>query len=152
MCHACQLGKSHKLPFIPSTTIYTKPLELLVSDLWGPCPTPSHNGFIYYVTFVDAYSRFTWIYFLKTKSDLYGSFLHFKAQAELQLNTKIKMLQTDWGGEYRSLTSYLNQHGIVLRNTCPYTSQQNGIVERKHRHVVETGLTLLAQAGIPLTY
>lgn len=59
-------------------------------------------------------------------------------------------LPTDGGGEYRSLHSFLDQHGLKLRQTCPYTFEQNGIAERKHRHIVETGLTLLAQAGIPL--
>lgn len=101
---------------------------------------------------MDSYTRFTLIYFLKVKFDLYASFLHFKAQAELQLNTDLLVLQTDWGGEYRKLNSYLNQHGVIFRQTCPYTSEQNGIVERKHRHVVETGLTLLAQAGMPFIY
>lgn len=90
--------------------------------------------------------------FSKAKSDLYASFFHFKAQAELQLNTRLMMLQTDWGGEYRRLNSYVRQNGIIFRQTCPYTSEQNGIVERKHRHIVETGLTLLAQADIPFIY
>lgn len=80
LCHACQLGKSHKPPFFSSNTVYSKPLALVVSDLWGPSPTPSQNGCKYYVTYVDAFSRFTWIYFLKAKSELYNSFQHFKAQ------------------------------------------------------------------------
>lgn len=55
-------------------------------------------------------------------------------------------------GEHRKLTSSHDQHGIIFRQTCPYTSQQNGIVERKHKYIVEKGLTLLAQAGIPFIY
>lgn len=101
---------------------------------------------------MDAFTRFTWIYFLKEKSNLYSSFLHFKAQAELQFNTKLLALQIDEIGEYRRLISFLDQHGIMFRQACPYTSEQNGIVERQHRHIVENGLTLLAQAGIPLNY
>lgn len=66
LCTACQLGESHKLPFPSSSTTYTKPLELVVSDLWSPSPTISHNGYKYYVTFVDLYTIFTWIYFLKS--------------------------------------------------------------------------------------
>lgn len=142
LCNACQLGKSHKLSFPSSSTTYTKPLELVVLDLWGLSPTISHNGCKYYVTFVDSYIRFTWIYFLKAKFDLYASFLHFNAQAVLQLNTRLLILQTDWGEEYRRLNSYLAQNGIIFHQTCPRTSEQNDIVERKHRHIVKTGFTL----------
>lgn len=69
-----------------------------------------------------------------------------------QFNTNIKALQTNWGGEYRSLSSYLASNGITHRISCPYTSQQNGKVERKNRHVVEVGLSLMAHASISLTY
>ncbi|KAK4274806.1 hypothetical protein QN277_017979 [Acacia crassicarpa] len=71
---------------------------------------------------------------------------------ENQFNTKIKALQCDMGSEYKPFTLIANSHGIQMRYTCPYTSQQNGRAERKHRHIVETGLTLLAQAQMPLHY
>ena len=76
----------------------------------------------------------------------------FKAQAELQFGCKLKTFQTDWGGEFRSLKTYFEQNGIIHRLSCPHTSKQNGIIERKHRHIVELGLTLLAQASLPLKY
>ena len=59
ICSACQLGKSHNLPFPISQIVYTKPLQLVVSDLWGPAPINSSYGFNYYVSFADAYSRYT---------------------------------------------------------------------------------------------
>jgi len=64
--------------------------------------------------------------------------------------TKIKQFQSDNGGEYTSkqFKDYLSQSGILYRLSCPHTSQQNGISERKHRHIVEVGLTLLAQSGL----
>jgi hypothetical protein len=68
------------------------------------------------------------------------------------LNTKIKAIQSDWGGEYQRLHKYFQSTGINHRVTCPHTHQQNGLVERKHRHIVETGLTLLAQAQLPLRF
>ena len=71
----------------------------MFSDLWGPSHITSTNGFLYCVTFIDAFSRFTWIYLLKNKSDTFTVFKQFKAMAELQFNTKIKSLQTDWGGK-----------------------------------------------------
>uniref|UniRef100_A0A803P961 Integrase catalytic domain-containing protein n=1 Tax=Cannabis sativa TaxID=3483 RepID=A0A803P961_CANSA len=74
----------------------------------------------------------------------------FKAEVELQLGTKLKSLQTDWGGEYRSFIPFLNQLGVIHRHPCPTTHEQNGLAERKHRHIVENGLTLLAHASMPL--
>lgn len=56
------------------------------------------------------------------------------------------------GREFRFFESFLEQEGIIIRYVCPYIHHQNGKVERKHRYVVETGLTLLAQASIPLKF
>ena len=86
-------------------------------------------------------------YFLKSKAEVKQVFISFKSLVDNQFNVKIKMLQSDWGGEYQGLTSYLRDCGIHHRVSCPYTPQQNGLVERKHRHIVEMGLALLAQAG-----
>ncbi|TXG62656.1 hypothetical protein EZV62_009650 [Acer yangbiense] len=69
-----------------------------------------------------------------------------------QLPNKLKCLQADLGTEFKHLIPFLKQNGITFRTSCAYTHQQNGVPERKHRHVVETGLTLLAQAQMPLTF
>lgn len=69
-----------------------------------------------------------------------------------QYQTNIKALQTDWGGEYHSLSSFLASHGISHRISCPYTLQQSGKVERKNRHVLEVGLSILAHSFVPLKY
>lgn len=151
-CIACCMGKAHRLPSSPSSLIYSTPLELVFSDLWGPAPITSFGGFTYYVTFVDAYSKYTWIYFLKTKSETLQVFKHFKALVELQLHTKIKAFQSDWGGEFRPFKSYLAELGITHRLICPHTHHQNGVIERKHRHIVETGLSLLAHASMPMKF
>uniref|UniRef100_A0A803NRU8 Integrase catalytic domain-containing protein n=1 Tax=Cannabis sativa TaxID=3483 RepID=A0A803NRU8_CANSA len=95
---------------------------------------------------------FTWIYLLKNKSEALKTFLHFKTEAELQLGKKIKVFQSDWGGEYRNFSEPLKQAGIVHRHPCPTTHEQNGLVERKHRQIVEHGLSLLAQASMPLKF
>lgn len=61
------------------------------------------------------------------------------------------MVQSDWGGEYRKLFTFPTHKGIVHQLSCPHTREQNGTVERKHRHIVEMGLTLLAHASLSLT-
>ena len=152
VCSACCLGKAHRLPSHPSTSIYTRPLELVYIDLWGPASTVSSCGFQYFLTIVDAYSKFTWIYPIKYKSDTYHTFVQFKTMIELQLGIQIKAVQSDWGGEFRALTKLFQEKGVLHRITCPHTHHQNGSVERKHRHIVEIGLTMLAHANLPLSY
>jgi transposase InsO family protein len=100
--------------------------------------------------FIDDISRFTWLYPIANKSNVFNSFVQFRLLVEKQFSSPIKCLQTDNGREYISslLTRYLMENGILHRRTCPHTSQQNGIVERKHRHIVDMGLTLLAQSGL----
>ncbi|KAH9779268.1 retrovirus-related pol polyprotein from transposon RE1 [Citrus sinensis] len=142
----------HKLHFPITETKTKNPLELLHTDLWGPSPTPSIQGYKYYVSFVDDFTRFTWIFPLKTKADTFQVFKIFKAQVEKQLDKPIKCLQSDWGGEYRSFVHFLHETGIQFRHSCPYTHNQNGLVERKHRHITELGLTLLAQAKLPIKF
>ncbi|KAG8483654.1 hypothetical protein CXB51_023307 [Gossypium anomalum] len=149
-CVACPLGKAHKLPFARSLSEYSKPLQLVVADVWGPAPVSS-NGFRYYVAFTDAHSRYTWLYFLHTKSEVLSVFSIFHKQAERSLGCQLLALQTDGGGEFQALKSYLAHHGIRHRITCPYSSEQNGLVERKHRQIVEKGLSMLAHASMPLS-
>jgi len=76
---------------------------------------------------------------------------HFLS-AEKTENCKIKQVQSDWCSEFHPFTNYLAYHGIVHRLICPHTHHQNGVIERKHRHIVELGLTLLHQASLPLHF
>jgi hypothetical protein len=96
ICDACQQGKSHQLPFSESSRVVKHPLELVFSDVWGPAQT-SVNGHNYYISFIDAYSRFTWLYLIKHKSDVFDVFLQFQAHVEGLLQHKILHVQSDWG-------------------------------------------------------
>lgn len=87
-CEACQFGKSHALPFKSSTSHSEKPLYLIHTDLWGPAPIASTEGYKYYVCFVDDYSRFSWIFPLHAKSEAFNAFLKFKVMAENLFDTK----------------------------------------------------------------
>ena len=150
LSNACQFGKCYMqhFPFIDTTTI--QPLELLHADLWGPAPLLSSQGYHYYLSILDDFTRFTWIFPLVTKSQALQTFIEFQHMIEKCLSRKIKCLQTDWGGEFRQFLPYLAEQGIQFRHPYPYIHHQNGKIERKHRHMVETGLTLLAQAHLPL--
>jgi histone deacetylase 1/2 len=147
----CQQGKTHQLPSSLSTHVTTTPPEIIYSDVWGLAQT-SVSGHQFYVSFVDAYSRFTWLFLLKHKSDVFQIFFQFQQHVERLLNKKIIHVQSDWGGEYHRLNKFFADIGISHRVSCPHTHQQNGTAERKHRHIVETGLTLLAHASVPFHF
>ncbi|GMJ03321.1 hypothetical protein HRI_004001300 [Hibiscus trionum] len=151
ICKACQAGKSHVLPFHDSTTVYSSAFDLVEIDLWGPTAENS-NGFLYYISFVDLHTRHCWIYLLKRKSEASAAFNLFHALVRNHYNNTIKAIQTDGGSEFFFLDNLLPSLGIQRRITYPYTSQQNGVVERKHRHITEMALTLLAQASMPLKF
>ncbi|KAG8499323.1 hypothetical protein CXB51_005887 [Gossypium anomalum] len=127
VCVACQQGKSHKLPFSRSNTKYVDLFELVVSDLWGaavPC-----EGNLYYVSFLDMTSRFTWIYLIRRKSQAVECFSQFQMMVFTQFGKHIKQFQSDWGGEFPAFSSVLANQGILHRVSCPYTSEQNGVAE-----------------------
>jgi histone deacetylase 1/2 len=131
--------------------VSTTPLQLVFSDVWGPAPT-SVGRHDYYVSFIDDYSKFTWIYLLKKKSDVLSAFINFQKLVERKLGKKIITVQSDWGGEYVKLNTFFQAHGISHHVSCPHAHQQNGSAERKHRHIVEVGLALLANAHMPLKF
>ncbi|KAH9699143.1 retrovirus-related pol polyprotein from transposon RE2 [Citrus sinensis] len=142
----------HRLHFPATKTKTKQPLAILHTNLWRPATVVSIQGYKYYVSFVDDFTRFTWIFSLKTKDETLHVFKIFKAQVEKQLEQPIKCLQFDWGGEFRPFTKYLQEKGIEFRHYCPYTHNQNGLVERKHIYITESGLTLLAQAKLPIKF
>ena len=93
VCDACQRAKSRQLPYNASHRVPSMPLELIHSDVWGPA-IASSGGYKYYVSFVDDYSHFCWIYLLKHKSDVEQVFYAFQAHVERLLDTKIKAVQS----------------------------------------------------------
>lgn len=105
---------------------------------------------LYYLLMI-AQSSFGFI-FLSLKSQVFDIFVTFRQMICTQFNCDIKSLQTDWGGEYRTVPTYLQQHGIIHRISYPHTHEHNGAVERCNQIIVENGLTLLAQSSLPHTF
>jgi hypothetical protein len=99
VCEPCQLGKSKQLPFQPSPRISLCPLDLIHSDVWS-YSTKSLGGCLYYVLFIDDFSRFTWLYPIHNKLDVFQVFVQFKSLVENQFSSSIKQFQCDGGGEY----------------------------------------------------
>ena len=134
-CEACLSAKSHRVSFHPSTTRCQKPFALVHSDVWGPAPVEIHSGIKWFVLFVDDYTRVTWLYVMKNKSEVFSVFRCFRKMVETQYSAKIQILRTDNGGEYSSneFQEYIKMHGMIQETSCPQTPQQNGIAERKDR-------------------
>ena len=153
-CTFCISAKMHKLPLSKHEISSTSMLQIVHTDVWGLAPLTSLFGYNFYVFFIDDYTRFKWFFLLKQKSDLFTVFKHFKNLVENQYSTKIKVLRSDNGGEYLSsqFQSFCSNHGILHQTSCPHVPQQNGIFERKHRHLVETGLALLYKSHLPLNF
>lgn len=150
-CSECLLNKSHKLPFSQNSIISTKPLEYIYTDVWSS-PIISFDNFKYYLVLVDHFSRYTWLYPLQKKSQVKEVFISFKSLVENKFQTKIGTLFSENGGEFIALRGFLSDNGITHLTSPPHTPEHNGLAERKHRHVVETGLTLLSTASIPKEY
>ncbi|TXG69099.1 hypothetical protein EZV62_004034 [Acer yangbiense] len=128
-CDSCKLGKLHKLPFQRINITAKTPLELVYSDVWGPAPMLSAEGYRYYIAFVDAYTRFTWIFPLKLKSDAFQAFVKFKNSIELQLDRKIKCFQADmevYATKVISVSAlqvcrvYISRHVVFNEQKFPY--------------------------------
>ena len=98
-CKGCAQGKNINNPFPKSVTKTKGTLELIHSDVCGPMPSISLSLYEYYVTFIDDYSRKTWIYFLKNKSEVFGKFKEFKSLVENHSEKRIKTLRLDNGGD-----------------------------------------------------
>jgi transposase InsO family protein len=95
--------------------------------------SPSLSGCLYYVIFIDDYSRKCWIYLLKAKSDTFDKFKEYKAFIEKKIGKHIRALRTDNGREFETLwfEDFYKSAGIKRQLTMPYNPQQNGVVERK---------------------
>ncbi|KAI3719151.1 hypothetical protein L6452_20045 [Arctium lappa] len=154
ICLPCQLAKAQRLPFNNNIKRASNPLDLIHCDLWGPSPVLSVDHYRYYVAFIDDYSRFCWLYPLRTKSEFYNALLIFMQFVQTHFSRKIKVFQSDGGTEFvnHRVRSLFDQNGTLHRLSCPYTPQQNGRAERKHRHIVETGLAMLFNSKLPASY
>ena len=139
------LGNFSKASFPSSDTRSAGILDLVHTNVCGPMTRRSLSGCEYYLTFIDEYSRKTWIYFLKAKSEVFTRFQEFRALVEDQSRKRMKVLWSDNGGEYssRQFVDFCAQHGIRRQMTVPYNPQQNGVAERKNRAIIGAARSML---------
>ena len=120
-------------------------LGLINYDISGKIPTTSLNGYQYVLTFIDYFSRYTWAFFIKKKSEVLEKFIELKALIENASGKKIKTLRSDNGKEYVSneLLEICSDNGIQIQHSVPYTPEKNGVVERKNRSLKEMTTCML---------
>ena len=133
----CPLAKQSRLPFCHSVISSVKPFKLIHCDIWGRYRHSSISGAFYFLTIVDDYSRFTWIFLMSHKSEAQSLLKNFFFNYVLtQFASHIKIFRSDNGGKFISLCTFFNDHGVIFQHSCFYTPQQNEVVERKHRHIL----------------
>jgi hypothetical protein len=149
-CHACVQSKQTRKPHKAAEPRNLAPLELVHSDLCEMNGVLTKGGKRYFMTFIDDCTRFCYVYLLKTKDEALNFLKAYKAEAENQLERKIKRLRSDRGGKYFANTfdEFCVEHGIVHERTPPYSPQSNGIAERKKRTLTELVNAMLDTAEL----
>jgi len=154
ICEPCIAGKQHRHNIPRTATRRNKPLALIHTDLKGPMPVATPEGFRYWITFIDDSKRFWTVYFLKKKSDAFTAFKAYKAYAEKALGMQIMMTRDDKGGEYmgKEYEKFCVDHGISRQHTEPNEPHQNGVAERANRDIADGATTLLVEAKLPPSF
>nr|GEZ33743.1 hypothetical protein [Tanacetum cinerariifolium] len=144
---ACAMGKSTKKTHKPkSEDTNQEKLYLLHMDLCGPMRKK------YILVIVDDYSRFTWVKFLRSKDETPTFIIKFLKMIQVRLNVLVRRIRTDNGTEFvtQTLRDYYEEVGISHETSVACSSQQNGVVERRNRTLIEAARTMLIYAQAPL--
>ncbi|GJY87166.1 retrovirus-related pol polyprotein from transposon TNT 1-94 [Tanacetum coccineum] len=153
LCSACAMGKSKKKPYKPkSEDTNQEKLYLLHMDLCGPMRVASVNGKKYILVIVDDYSRFTWVKCLRSKDEAPDFIIKFLKMIQVRLKTPVRRIRTDNGTEFvnQTLREYYEKVGISHETSVARSPQQNGVVERRNRTLIEAAHTMLIYAKAPL--
>ena len=129
-------------------------LELVHTDICGPISTQAKGGYEYFVTFTNDYSKYGYVYLMRWKFEAFEKFKEFRAEVENQLGKQIKAIRSDCGGEYLlgDFKDYLTQNGIVSQLTARGTPQQNGVVERRNRTLLEMVKSIMSYSTFPVSF
>ncbi|GJX82385.1 retrovirus-related pol polyprotein from transposon TNT 1-94 [Tanacetum coccineum] len=153
LCSACAMGKSKKKPHKPkSEDTNQEKLYLLHMDLCGPMRVSSVNEKKYILIIVDDYSQFTWVKFLRSKNEAPNFIIKFLKMIQLWLKVPVRRIRTDNGTEFvnQTLREYYEKVGISHETSVARSPQQNGVIERWNRTLIEVAHTMLIYAKAPL--
>ncbi|GJT48960.1 retrovirus-related pol polyprotein from transposon TNT 1-94 [Tanacetum coccineum] len=145
-CTTCEKEKHHRTSFKTKQNFsIRKCLHLLHMDLFGPVSLMSINHEKYTLIIIDEYSRYTWVYFFRKKSQAPKMIMYFIRMVENQNDVKVKQIKTDNGTKFinHELESFCDENGISQNLSSPYTPKQNGVAERKNKTLIEAARTML---------
>ncbi|WJZ95109.1 hypothetical protein VitviT2T_013901 [Vitis vinifera] len=151
-CPICPLAKQSRLPFGTSAISSKKPFEIIHCDIWGRYRHPFLFGAHYFLTIVDDYTRFTWIFLMRHKDEAQSLLKRLFSYVFTQFESRIKTFRSDNGIEFTSLRSFFQDNGVIFQHSCVYTPQQNEVVERKHRHILQVARALKFHAQVPTQF
>src|ERR1051325_8198555 len=151
-CEVCMRAKHPRDKFHLSNNKASRIFEKIHCDLWGPYRHVSSCGARYFLTIVDDFSRAVWIYLLVDKLEVFQMFMAFVTMVDRQFSQTIKVVQSDNGSEFNCLLEYFDATGILFQTSCVGTPQQNGRVERKHKHILNVGRALRFQEKLPIYF
>ncbi|GKB90804.1 ribonuclease H-like domain-containing protein, partial [Tanacetum coccineum] len=145
VCETCHRAKQTRKPFPLSDNKSKSIGELVHLDLCGPYRVTSREGYKYFLTIVDDYSRAVWVYLIKSKDEVFNVFANYINLIHNQFDVKIKTARSDNGTEFVNKKMYelFSDLGIIQQTSCTHTPQQNGIAERKHRHLLNAARSLM---------
>nr|GEU80108.1 putative ribonuclease H-like domain-containing protein [Tanacetum cinerariifolium] len=149
LCSACAMGKSTKKSHKPkSKDTNQEKLYLLHMDLCGPMRIESVNGKKYILVIVDDYSRFTWVKFLRSKDEAQDFIVKFLKMIQVRLKVPVRHIQTDNGTEFvnQTLRENYEEVGISHETSVARSPQQNGVIERRNRMLIEAARTISGPA------
>lgn len=150
-CEICQFAKHTRNVYPTVGYKPSKPFSLIHSDIWGPSKVKNLNDARWFITFIDDHTRMTWTYLMKEKSETSRIFQSFYNLILTQFHSKIQVLKTDNARDYFNthLGHYLVEKGIVHTSSCVDTPQQNGVAERKNRHLLEVSRAIMFTNNVP---
>ncbi|GJR89690.1 putative ribonuclease H-like domain-containing protein, partial [Tanacetum coccineum] len=154
-CVACLKGKQHKASCKSKIqNSITQPLFMLHMDLFGPTFMSSLMHKKYCLVITDAYSRFTWVFFLASKDETSGILKSFITKIENLVDKKVKIIICDNGTEFKNrvMNEFCEKKGIKREFSVARTPQQNGVAERRNRTLIEAARTMLADFKLPTTF
>ena len=129
-------------------------LDLVHTDLCGPMSTSARGEYEYFITFINDYSRYGYIYLMHHKSETFKKFKEFKVEVENHRGKSIKSLQSNRGGEYLlgEFRQFLEDHGITYQLAAPGQPQQNSVAKRRNRTLLEMVRSIISYASLLVSF
>nr|GFC09729.1 retrovirus-related Pol polyprotein from transposon TNT 1-94 [Tanacetum cinerariifolium] len=152
LCSACEQGKIHRKHHKSKTAFASnKQLYILHMDLCGPMRVESINGKRFVLVIIDDYSRYTWVFFLHSKDEGSDVIISFIKKTQVSVQLQVQRVRTDNAMEFKNKTfaKFFDEVGITQQFSVARTPQQNGVVERRNRTLVEAARTMLTFANLP---